>query len=428
LSYYIKGGITVKKLNFFSPCKTRLDNNEDELIRSFLITLKYVPALQHVFFNLINEKASKTIPEKLFNEDSSIEELFYQIRPTNKLFNSQFEDKTVVHIVIVDDQSPQKDFAVNSLDKQFNGIIFTNNSYGLIIENNPGEERIWLDKVKSVIPENKNMDIISKTLHLSWKSIVSRINDLVNSNKLDGVQRTLVQDFLEFIESEYKFINPYTTFNSCENKEDKLNKRCVYAMTTYESDSEVQYQDDLRPFIYSGKKTVEKLYLDIDCLDSNWAVNLWMFAGNSLGSAYATYENLDLNNLFKLKEKGYEISKNIVVRYENENLLVFKGDLFLEEYLRFWKSEYKIIEEHKINDLIDIINTLKNRHILLPEENDKIKELVSTGNYEKLSISPGFLVKYTWNSKTAKVLDKINQFNEDFENKVSDVFNVIGNV
>lgn len=418
----------MNKLNFFSPCKTRLDNNEDELIRAFLIVLKYVPVLQSVFFNLINEKANKTIPEKLFNEDSSIEELFYQIRPTNKLFNSQFEDKTVAHIVIIDDQSPKKDFAINSLDKQFNGIIFTNNNYGLIVENNPGEERIWLDKVKSLIPENKNMDVISKTLHLSWKSIVSKINDLVNSNKLDGIQRTLVQDFLEFIESEYKFINPYTTFHSCENNENQLNKRCVYALTTYKSASEIQYQDDLRPFIYSGKKTVEKLYLDIDCLDSNWAVNLWMFAGNSLGSAYATYENIDLDNLFALKEKGYEITKNIVIQHENENLLVFKGDLFLEEYLRFWKSEYKIIEEHKVNDLIDIINTLKDRHILLPEENTKIKELVSTGNYEKLSISPGFLVKYTWNSKTAKVLDKINQFNEDFENKVSDVFKVIGNV
>ena len=233
---------------------------------------------------------------------------------------------------------------------------------------------------------------------------------------------------MEFIESEYRFINPYTTFHSCENNIDQLNKRCIYALSKYKNSSEIQYQDDLRPFIYSGKKTIEKLYLDVDCIDSSWAVNLWMYAGTSLNSAYITYENLDLNSLFELKSKGYEISKNIIIQHENEDLLVFKGDLFLEEYLRFWKSEYRIIEEHKIIDLIEIIDTLKSRHILLPEENTKIKELVSGNNYEKLSISPGFLVKYTWNSKTAKVLDKISQFNEDFESKTSDVFEVIGNV
>ncbi|SHI71838.1 hypothetical protein SAMN02745751_00891 [Dethiosulfatibacter aminovorans DSM 17477] len=418
----------MNKLNFFSPCKSRIDNNEDELIRAFFITLKYVPSMQSVFFSLINEKTSKYIPDRLFPEDTCIEDFFYQVRPTDKLFDSHFEDKTVAHIVIVDDQSPKKDFVTNSLDKQFNGIIFTKNNYGLIIENNPGEERIWLEKVKSVIPENRTMDVISNTIHLSWKSIVYKINDLVSSNMLEGLERVLVQDFLEFIESEYRFINPYTTFHSCENNIDQLNKRCVYALSKYKNSSEIQYQDDMRPFIYSGKKTVEKLYLDVNDLYSNWAVNLWMYAGNSLSTAYTTYENLDLNGLFELRNKGYEISKNIIIQHENETLLIFKGDLFLEEYLRFWKNEYKIIEEHKITDLIEIIDTLKNRHILLPEENAKIKELVSNNNYEKLSISPGFLVKYTWNSKTAKVLDKINQFNEDFESKVSDVFEVIGNV
>lgn len=419
----------MNKLNFFSPCKTRMDNNEDELIRAFFISLKYIPDLQSIFFNLTNEKASESIPNKLFAQNTSIEEFFYQVRTTDKLFNSEmFEDKTFAHVVIIDDQSPNKDFAGNTLEKQFNGILFTNNNFVIIIENNPGEERIWLDKIKSVIPETKNTDVISHTLHLSWKGIISRINTLVNSNKLNGLQKTLIKDFLEFIESEYKWINPYTTFHSCENDLGQLNKRCVYALSTFDSTSEIMYQDDSRPFIYSGKKTVEKLYLDVNHLDSNWAVNLWMYAGASIGSAYTTYENLDLNRLFELGKKGYTISKNIIIQHENDNLLVFKGNLFLEEYLRFWKNEYKIIEEHKIVDLMDIINTLQHRHILLPEETSKIKELVSTGNFEKLSISPGFLVKYTWNSKTAKVLDKINQFNEDFESKVTEVFNVIGNV
>ena len=75
----------------------------------------------------------------------------------------------MAHIVIVDDQSPKKDFTANSLDKQFNGIVFTNNNYGLIIENNPGEERIWLEKIKSIVPENRNLDVISNTIHLSWE-------------------------------------------------------------------------------------------------------------------------------------------------------------------------------------------------------------------------------------------------------------------
>lgn len=419
----------MNKLNFFSPCKIRIDNNEDELIRAFFIVLKYVPALQNILFSLTNEKASETIPDKLFNEDTTIEDIFYQVKPTDKIFNSEkLDNKTIAHVVIIDDQSPNKDFTGKTLEKQFNGILFTSNNYALIVENNPGEERIWLDKIKSVIPETKNTDVISNTLHLSWKSIISKINTLINDDILQGLQKSLVLDFVDFIESEYKWINPYTTFHSCENDLGQLNKRCVYALSTFDSASEIMYQENMRPYIYSGKKTVDKLYLDVNCLDSNWAVNLWMYAGSSLTSAYSTYENLDLNNLFELKKKGYAITKNIIIQHENDNLLVFKGDLFLDEYLRFWKNEYKIIENHRIIDLIDIINTLQQRHILLPEENSKIKNLIETSDFDNLSISPGFLVKYTWNSKTAKVLDKINQFNEDFKNKVAEVFEVLGNV
>ena len=56
------------------------------------------------------------------------------------------------------------------------------------------------------------------------------LNTQVEKGMFSGFELQAVEDFIEYVDNEYTWINPYTSFGVCKENIYLLNKRCINIM------------------------------------------------------------------------------------------------------------------------------------------------------------------------------------------------------
>jgi hypothetical protein len=420
-------------LNLFNSYKNKSNNHEDELTRSFLILIKNIPMVQVMFFEMVRSEMSDINIDSIAGGELSIEEVYTQLSNTNNIFNEGIiEGRTLLSIIISDDKlNSQTKVQNDTRQARYDGVILADPSWLFIIENKPLRDNIWLRQLNPNISEDADVSIIEKPCCLSWRGILSRLNSIIQNKMVNGVEKLLIEDFIEYVDNEYPWLNPYTNFGVCKGNLYLLNKRCISIMGSYKIkgvNPEVKYHKGWKHYIESGKNTIKQIALDANEYSSDWGIDLWMIAGDTMSAARETFEKLDVDKLLELKKIGFKISTNFHLAYRSSNLLWFDGILSVEEYIRFWKKECKKLQQAKRVNFNNLFDELEKNHIIVAEDRSTIQEKILNKNYDKLNICPGIMMKYTWNSETAVRLDKSNKFEEDFKNKVDAVFEAIGGI
>lgn len=425
--------IPIDHLNIFNSYKNKSNNHEDELTRSFLVILKNIPIVQVMFFEMIRREMAEFNIDSIANGDLGVEEVYTQLSSSNKIFKSNLlEGRTLLSIIISDDKLKSLAKVQNdNRQARYDGVILCNPSWLFIIENKPSKDNIWLRQLNPSIPDDIDVSIIDKPCCLSWRKIIKGLNSIIQNKMVWGLERTMIEDFIEYVDNEYSWINPYTTFGVCKDDLYLLNRRCISVMACCDIkgvSTEVKYHRGWKYYVESGKNTIKKIALDANKAVSGWTIDLWMYAGDTMNSARETFEKLDIDKLLHLQDQGFEVSNNFHISYRSSNLLWFEGNLSVEDYLKFWKKEYKSLRQVKREEFNKLFNNLEKNQIIVPEDRSIIQEKILNKNYDKLNICPGFLLKYSWDSKTAITLDKCNKFVEDFNKKVITAFSVVGGI
>lgn len=420
-------------LNIFNPYKNKSNYHEDELTRAFLILIKNISHVQNMFFNMVRVDMINNNIDLINYGELKIEEVYTQLSNSNNLFSKDvIEGRNLLSIIISDDRL-ETETNVQNDDRHavYDGVMLCEPSWLFIIENKPFRSNIWEGQLNPNIDNDIDITIIDKPCCLSWRVILKSLNDLIQNDYVVNLERTLIEDFIEYVDNEYSWINPYTNFGVCKNDIYLLNKRCISVMDNFlinNERQEVKYHKGWKHFIESGKNTIKLISLDANNEGENWTIDLWLYAGDTMNSARETFEKLDMNILNELQRQEFKISNNFHISYRSSNLLWFKGNLSIEDYLMYWKEEHKSLKQVKRIDFDDLFNNLEKNKMIIPEDRYYIKDKILNKKYDKLNVCPGFLIKYTWDRKTALHLDENNQFEEDFINKVVAAFNVVGGI
>ncbi len=386
-----------------------------------------------MFFEMIKREMPAINLESIASGGLSVEEVHTQLSNTNDIFSkSIIEGRTLLSIIISDDKLESEEKVQNdNRQARYDGVILGNPSWLFIIENKPSKDNIWLGQLNPNVAEDADVSIIEEPCCLSWRSILSGINSIIQNKMASGFEELIIDNFIEFVDNEFPWLNPYTNFSVCKGNLYLLNKRCVSVMSNYQINGnfpEVKYHRGWKNYIISGKNTVKQIALDANLYSQEWEINLWLHAGDTMNAAKETFKKLDVEKLLELEKQGFQLSKNFHVSYRSSNLLWFEGTLSFEEYIRFWKKEYSNLKQIKRADFADLFNELEDKKIIVSEDRSNIKEKILDKRYDKLNICPGFLMKYTWKDEDAIRLDKSNMFDADFKDKVEAAFSVIGGI
>ena len=420
-------------LNIFNAYKNKSNNHEDELTRSFLILLKNIPVVQILFFELVRNEMLGLEIESIATGDLAVEEVYTQLSNSNNLFNSDILDgRTLVSIIISDDKFETEEKVTNAnRSAVYDGIVTCYPSWLFIIENKPSKENIWVGQLNPNISNDRDINIIEKPCCLSWRDIIAVLNAQVEKGMLSGFELKAVEDFIEYVDNEYTWINPYTTFGICKENIYLLNKRCISIMGSCLINGmkrEVKYHKGWKHYIDSGVNTVKQIALDANKNNNSFTIDLWLHAGDTMSAAKETFSKLDIDKLLELKNSGFKLSNNFHISYRSSNLLWFEGLLPFEDYIKFWKTQYINLKQIKREQFEEYVKYLEDNKLIQKEDRSIIEENITNKKYDKFNICPGISIKYTWDGQTVIKLDKTSEFEKDFNNKLMTAFDTIGGI
>lgn len=418
-------------LNIFNSYKNKENHHEDELTRIFLTLVKNIPAVQMLFFELIRKELSnlpsdEQIPSISLGE-LVVQSVHTQVGNSNAMF-SELEDYKVVSVVISDDRLNDTS-SINNTDRnaRYDGVIFANPGWLFIIENKPLRYNIWLDQLNPSL--KVGAQIIKQPCALSWRDVIERLNTLIINGILTGLELQLVEDFLEFVDEEFSYINPYTQFGVCKGNSYLLNKRCVDLLNQFIIDgeqAEVNYHRGWKHYANSNRKTVKQIAMDAQVDGEDWKVTLFLYAGDTMASAKYTFSQLQYEKLMKLKEHGFSLWPNFHLSFRSSNLFWANGKITFEAYVDYWLKNASNLKQIKRDQFNEHFSEFEKVGLTSEEDRSIMKEKLLDKNYQTLNICPGMGITYTWSSKDAIELDKRQQFLPDLKEKIRLAFEALG--
>jgi len=415
-------------LNLFNTFESRDPHHEDVLTRNFLILLKNIPLVQVGFFELIRD----TMSSKGVEIESSargilkLSEIYTQV--DNK--DSMFKNMTDVNMlsIIISDDAFKTEHSVSASNRQarYDGVVICEPSWVFIIENKPSVHNIWAEQMNPNINNAQKVNLIAEPCALSWRDIISLLNELLSSDSLVLFEHTAISEFIEYVDENYSWLNPYYKFELCKSDSYLLNRRCCAIMETYKDNVEVKYHKSWKHYIDIGSDFVHEIALDSHVeTNNNWNINLWMYAADTMSIARSSYSCLNVEKLFDLPkiDSGFSISSNFHYSFMSTGKLWTDCPVSVEEYINYWIKN-RDIKQLKRKDFVSHFDTLVKNGIVSEANRNSFNDIILSKGYQTLNICPGFLIKYTWTKRQAILLDNQKAFEEDFRNKVKMILNV----
>lgn len=409
------------RMNLFNPFNDKENSHEDVLTRNFLIILKLIPSVQTAFFELIRDKMSKRIDlESIAQGKLAITEIYTQVVSNNLL--ASIQDCKILSVVISDAEY-KKDHTVKSSNRnaRYDGVVLCDPSWIFIIENKPSVGNIWPEQLNPNCDDAKGNELIEYPCRLSWRNIIEILNAVLKHNVANGIEVTLIGDFLDYINENYPDLNPYNKLGLCKDSKRLLDKRCgdilIEALKDQVENIELKYQKGWKYYIDASSidTIVPRIALDSD----GSYVTLWMFAGETMRSARKLMEKIKLDKVAQLQQQEYVVRPNFHLSYRSKGLVWFPTDkISVIEYVEYWKRQ--TIKQINRTEIEHYCDDLASESIIKPDMVELRKKITSK-QYPMLNVCPSVYFGYRWTLEDAVSLDNDDRLVEECRQKIKQI-------
>lgn len=419
-------------MNFFNPFKNHDEWHEDVLTRNFLLLVKNIPLVQIAFLEEIRKAVNGDvdIPSAVYQQ-LKLTDIRTQVVHHDSMMQN-LEGTNIVSVLMSDDKLETMYKATNSdRSARYDGVIVCDPNWLFTVENKPNKNNVWLEQLNPNIKDDESNVIHETPACLSWRDMISLLSMLLDSAMLLPIERTLIEDFLAYIDEHYSWLNPYHKFALCKSDEYLINRKCMDVLAKCYPEKDVKYLKGWKHYIESGKSTIKFIALDTTApknTTDSWTVDLWMYAGDTMLSAREVYQKLNLNKLWVLSEsdRNFTITPNFHFSFMSKGLLWLTGNKNATEYIRFWQTQGEI-HQLKRSEFVPYFEMLAQNGIVCYDTDfPRFEEKILAKDYTTLNVCPGFLIKYTWDKESVLRLEKQGDdvFVENCKRIIESVFDV----
>lgn len=408
----------MERLNFFNPFKDKEITHEDVLTRNFLLLLKNIPAVQIAFFELIKNKLPTIGLESIAMGQLSVSEIYTQVTSGN--FLSGIQDHKILSIIISNDTYSSNHIVKESeRNARYDGVVLCDPSWVLIIENKPYVGNVWEGQLDPNKDDANDNQLLPDPCCLSWREIIVVLNSVLEHNLSSVIEKTIVDDFLEYIDETYSWLNPYSRLGLCKGNKLLIDKRCGEVLKECFPQKDLKYHKGWKHYVDTSAEdyVVKQIALDFD----DNCITLWMYAGDTMVAARKLYERIDLDKVQRLNGE-YIVRPNFHFSYQGTGLVWFTtSNISAIDYVSYWKNnELRQVNRENINAFY---HDLKSKSIVDPND-EVLEEKILSKQYPKLNVCPCILFGYKWSLEDAITLDRDEKFADDCKNKIQQIVSV----
>ncbi|QNK01370.1 hypothetical protein [Dyella telluris] len=396
-------------LNFFVPFQSAAAWHENQLTRALLVVLRYSPMAHQAWLNFVSPgRALQTLPPAEFAtqrqrvvtkqepplDGDAIPGISVWLAPDAKQVNAIFE--------------------VSDRQQVLDAIITYGSELVVVVENkiNWGEPTEQPHRINLHGAPVKFQD---QPRSVRWQDVLAMLSDLVDRNLVHGAERSVICDFLDFVEEHFPNIGPYSTISRCGNNRFRLERRL----------------DAIQGIAVGGEEGKGLGWRDFDCTPKifmAWlgypsdagAVSLRMYPADTLGQARALFSDpTSVQNLIALRSKGWRVEPNFHWGFMAGGYAWASSPCSVEKYCTYWVENIGQSRELSRSEWTGYLDTLEADCILDTSGKEAFDREFTASQRQKAHPRPGLFCEYTWPLLDAAGFDARGLFANEVRSRIN---------
>lgn len=427
-------------LNYFEPYQSKNARHEDNLTRAFLVVLRHSISALMLFYDqavksclAIRAQKQKSFSLPFFSE-LDYKNLSYH---TQKSDISEIIGSSVLSVLITDENFEVKnDVQLSTRGARYDGVISFGDQLSLIIENKPKSFNVWEEQLSPNLKglEDK-VELIPVPAIIPWSEIIKNLNSLTASDQVSSSEKTIITDFLDFVDNHFPFLNPYDNLEQCKKDRHLIYRRIKNLVAEMAvSEDSYAYQSKWKSYyLETGLKEIRMVIIEILFNDENdYSLRTALYYGDTMNQARSYFDKkIPYSKASSLKKKGWNYKSNFHISSINSIILMLETKpKYDREYYNYWLKNRNMINQVSKEEVIRYLKYLKSENIISidKEKNQEIDNVIINTNRSTFNICPGFGLSFSIDSTTAEKLDSKNELAEFMKTKFKEGLSILTDV
>jgi len=233
---------------------------------------------------------------------------------------------------------------------------------------------------------------------VSWRHLLAAWYDLIESEVVVGAERTIIVDFLDFVERWFPRVGPFMTLARCKCNGFRVNRRLNAVLDQIAGGLTKEWLE------LPSRSTIDRAYLHFE--QSSRDVRLVMYPADTLTQAKTFYAHPEhVSRMLALRDSGWNVEPNFHFGHIAPGLVWTTTDAPLEEYVGYWREHIEGTGAVQRVEWGDFWRQLVERQFATDEEKAKFDQSFTNTRRSSATPRPGLCCSYSWKLSDAERLD-----------------------
>jgi hypothetical protein len=393
---------TLRHINAFVPYERRPHAHEDNLTRAFLLVLRGVPVAHAAWLDLVDH-SHRT------RGGSGVPRLHGMAAPRFVTQTARVPDgvRRIISLVQTDeDVFVGSDLSRSDRRQVLDGVV-SYDDFALVVENKPSHRNIRPDQLRVNVPPDVEHD--SKAACVAWKDIVLAWARLLEARHLGPAETVLLGDFLDYVETFFPKLRPYSKVSLCGNDLDRLERRCTELLKSIAPNAQRHH----RGWGPTLRLDAGQCALMVGCFPRPHKTEVDIVVeyvpGDTTAQARLLYGRADAGAVLGLRERGWQLTPNFHLAYMTTNFVYTKVRLPVESYWNLCASRPSWLRMWRRNEYEQLFELMVSERLAAASDRAEFDRHFNRTTRESINVCPALIVQRRIPVDEAAILDARGQ-------------------
>ncbi len=391
-------------LNFFEPFERLPPNHENQLTRALLLVLRLSPVAHESW--LARAAPGRRLPElpvAVFNT---------QRRAVRA--DGQAEDQVPLVSVFLAPNNPLgEDAIVMESDRQqvLDAVIEYGDALVMVVENKVAEDSDAQARELNVAGAGVFIAAEQERQVVTWPEVIGDVTGIVERGLAGGAERTILEDFLAYVEDHFAELGPYRTLGLCAGNAFRTGRR-LRALLGEAVGLEARI-DKWGPTVELPELpgTASRAYL----FSPDGGIELSVYPADTLSQARAFYSRPAAVAALQAlaKDHEWEVSPNFHFGHMEGGYAWTTTNANVERYIALWQERIEETRTVKREEWDAYWAWLIQEHVASPDDRAEFDRHFTATHRQTATPRPGLRLVRRWELNQAEVLDGQHKFSAE---------------
>jgi hypothetical protein len=287
------------------------------------------------------------------------------------------------------------------------GVVTYSEALAIVLENKPRREDIWDGQLDVNVPPDVSVD--ETVACVTWKDIISAWTGLLGAGHLGVAEAVLLGDFLDYVETHFPRLQPYSKIGFCGGDAVRLTRRCKTLLEEAFGQTNVRHNPRWAWYaLLAESQSAKMMALMPRGIGTSQEIILEVDPGDTMRQASTLFGCCNLGEILELRTHNWTVEPNFHIAHMNVGLVWMHTSRPIEEYWAYWQQRMPLsqVQRAQFHERFD---QFVQEGFASNDDLARYSSTVLDTNRQTYNLCPGLTLRWKMGLDDAATLDERGQ-------------------